>query len=118
MRFLALVLTISLLLTGYCAAAHAFGEAPMQGKTERAAMMGMPDCPAMQGDMADSGKIRHSAKTGSMNSCKLCCMSLVGFPFFWTMNNPEEASLKFSIRDHIADGDISSPIFHPPKSPA
>lgn len=117
MRLIALFVIFALSLSSYCAAAHAFGEIPMQGKTEGAAMISMPDCPGMQTDTSTQNGGHHPAKTSKSNmACKACCASLTGFPMSVAGYHITEGHIKFPLFDSTTPGDFQYKIFHPPKS--
>ncbi len=115
MRFLAFIIICALSLSSYCAAAHAFGELPMQGKIEKAMTMDMPDCHGMKADPSISDKgDQHPAKAGSMN-CKACCAALVGFLAMVVETHIVGGNIKFAGSDRSDQSDVRFPIFHPPK---
>lgn len=115
MRFFVLLLMFSLFMSGYCAAAHAFGAISMQSKETSGPMADMPDCPGMQADTGNGDSGHHPAKTSDM-ACKVCCASLIGFVAFIAGHQFAEERLKFSLFDSAAPGDFRYRIFHPPKS--
>ncbi len=118
MRFLAFIIICALSLSSYCAAAHAFGEIPMQSKTEKAMAMDMPDCNGMKANPSNSDKgDRHPAKSGVMN-CKACCAALVGFLAMVVETHFDGENIKFADHDRSDQRDVHFPIFHPPKSSA
>lgn len=116
MRLIVLLLILALFSSGYCAAAHAFGEIPMQGRAGSAVMMNMTDCPGMQAATPDEEGGHHPAKADGMN-CKACCASLIGFPAFVIGRYIVDGILKFPVYDNTAQSDLRFRIFHPPKSP-
>ena len=116
MRFLAFIIICALSLSSYCAAAHAFGEMPMQSKTEKAIAKDMPDCHGIKADPSNSDKgDHHPAKSGVMN-CKACCAALVGFLAMVVETHIASENIKFADHDRSDQSDVCFPIFHPPKS--
>lgn len=116
MRFVIFLLALSLFMSGYCAAAHAFGEIPMQGKENKSVMADMPDCPGMNMDTSANKGSQHPEKAASMN-CKACCALLVGFPEHRVAGQFTLGSTKFPLNNHTMRSDVRVRIFHPPKSP-
>jgi hypothetical protein len=117
MKFLAFFLILSLLSSGYCAAAHAFGEIPMKAMNS-SPMQGMPDCSGMHSDMGDKTDGKSSPmKSGGMD-CKLCCASLTGFPPPLMTGHAIESRVQFLFFHDFAHSDPRYRIFHPPRSPA
>lgn len=116
MRFFILLLAFSVFMSGYCAAAHAFGEIPMQSEKNNSVMAGMPDCPSMKADSSADKSSQHPAKVSSMN-CKACCALLVGFPEHRVAGQFTLGSTKFPLNNHTMRSDVRVRIFHPPKSP-
>lgn len=108
---MAIILIFALLSSGYCAAAHAFGNLPMEESD--VAMADMPDCHGMSKTpekQADS----HPEKMNKMN-CKVCCASLVGFSALAEDQKIVAGSLKFPVYDNAAPSELRYRIFHPPK---
>lgn len=114
MRLLACLLIFALLSSGYCAAAHAFGNLPAEESA--AAMADMPDCHGMRADPSSTNNTdQHPAKSNNMN-CKACCATLVGFPVLLAHSDIVGESLKFVRYNRADHSDVRFPIFHPPKS--
>lgn len=116
MRFVILLLAFSLFMSGYCAAAHAFGEIPMQDKGNNSVMADMPDCPGMKMEAPTKKDSQHPTKVASMN-CKACCALLVGFLEHRATDHFTLGATKFPLSDHMMRSDFRVRIFHPPKSP-
>lgn len=113
MRFLVFFLILALLSSGYCAAAHAFGEIPMQMAKE-SAMPGMPDCSGMHSNSdQDDGKSL-PMKSGGMD-CKLCCSSLTGYPPLIITNQALDYRIDFLLFHAFSNSDPRYRIFHPPR---
>lgn len=108
-----ILIAFSLSLSGYCAAAYAFGHISVQGKVKNTPMTDMPDCPFMKTPNGDGAKNHSPAKTTSMN-CKACCMSLVGFPTFVNMHYIGLENLELSYIYTLSKSEIQFPILHPP----
>ncbi len=111
MRLLAWFLIFSLLSSGYCAAAHAFGNLPVEESA--AAMADMPDCHGMP-ETSEKQADSHPVKMNKMN-CKACCASLVGFSALAVDQKIMAGSLKFPVYDNVASSELRYRIFHPPK---
>ena len=116
MRLVLLLMVFSLFMSGYCAAAHAFGEIPMQSEKSNSVMAGMPDCLSMKAGTSADKSNQHPAKAASMN-CKACCALLVGFTEHHAADHFTLGAMKFPLSDHTMRSDFHFRIFHPPKSP-
>ncbi len=108
---------LALLSSGYCAAAHAFGEIPMKAMN-LSATQAMPDCHGMHSDGDGKADGKSSPAKGAGMDCKLCCASLTGFLPLFTDSHAVEARVKFLFIHDFAHSDPRYRIFHPPKSPA
>lgn len=113
MKLFILLIAFSLSLSGYCAAAYAFGDIPMKIKVKSMPMTDMPDCPFMKTNKSDNAKSHSPSKTTSMN-CKACCMSLVEFPVFANVHYIGLEDLQLSSIHILMKSDIRFPIIHPP----
>lgn len=111
MRLLACLLIFALLSSGYCAAAHAFGNLPVEESV--AAMADMPDCHGMS-ETSKKQVDSNPAKMNKMN-CKACCASLVGFSALAADQKIVTGSLMFPVYDNTAPSELRYRIFHPPK---
>ena len=112
MKLIVILIAFSLSLSGYCAAAYALGDIPVQATVKNIPMTDMPDCPFMKTPKGDGAKNYSPAKTTSMN-CKACCMSLVGFPSFVNMHYIDLENLELSSFYIPLKSDIQFPILHP-----
>ena len=112
MKLIVILIAFSLSLSGYCAAAYALGDIPVQATVKNIPMTDMPDCPFMKTPKGDGAKNYSPAKTTSMN-CKACCMSLVGFPAFANIHYIELEELELSSNYILIKSDIQFPILHP-----
>ena len=113
MKLIVILIAFSLSLSGYCAAAYAFCDTPVQVTVKSTPMTDMPDCPFMKTPKSDDAKSHSPTKTTSMN-CKACCMSLVGFPASVNIHHIELEKLELSSFYIPLKSDIQFPILHPP----
>lgn len=111
MRFLAFMLVLSILFSGFTTAAYAFSPVS-NDKTQAAGMMSCVDC---QNDNMDGNDQKDKASKGCM-CCHHCCGSQLGFHPDFSMNIEVTAGVLSPLPDQVPTDSHISTLLRPPKT--
>ncbi len=112
MRLIFSILIVSLLVTGFSAAAHAFGDISLNEKGQ-IQMADESQCHKHQ----DDGKTKEipAHKKQDMN-CHYCCAALLGLPQVFAQGFVPQPELLVSLPLHYVEADFVLTLLRPPKS--